>query len=556
MRLLTKVIARIVTRRCFGLKTVKGDSANSERTFMSGVLVLSASTVIVKIIGLAYKIPLISILGADGMGYFNCAYEIFALLCGVSTSGLPIAVSMLIASARERGDGYRAKGIYKTSSALLLTKGVLVWGALALFAAPISRWIGNRDAYFAILAISPALLFSCISGAVRGYFQGCRRMTPTAVSQLLEACGKLIFGVALAALSLSFGMSVPVAAAFGVFGVSLGSLVAAGYLLIKKKTDKQDSLDGIQSGKGSGHCVLDLLRISLPITMSSALIGSTRMIDMAFIMRRLQDIGVSVAQSNRIYGSYTTLALPVFSLVPAFIPPITESLIPRLSAAVETGAVAEQRRAVGNSVRLTVFLAMPASMGIMLYSEDIISILFGGQTEAIAISAPLLSALGVSVLLSCLITTTNAILQSYRHVVLPILSLAVGACVKAVSAYYLIGNVNIGAMGAPLSTLLFNATVLGLNILFVKRAAPEGASVFTQLPKPFFASLAAMVVSYAVYLFVTRVSDSHIVTFGAAFLTAAGAYMLLAYLLGVVGKEDIAIFGHGKNIKQTIKKDV
>ena len=548
MRLLTKVIARNVMRRCFGLKTVKGDNTNSERTFMSGVLVLSASTIIVKIIGLAYKIPLISILGAEGMGYFNSAYEIYALLCGVSTSGLPIAVSMLISSARERGDDRRARGIYKTSYALLLTKGVLVSGALAVFAEPFAKWIGNSDAYLAILAISPALLFSCISGAVRGYFQGHRCMTPTAVSQLLEALGKLIFGVVFAALAIFMGMSVSVAAAFGVLGVSLGSLVAAFFLIVRKRLESGGYSDD-KNAKSSGHYVFELLRISLPITVGSALIGSTRMIDMALIMRRLQDIGVSVAQSNRIYGSYTTLALPIFSLVPAFIPPITESLIPRLSAAVESGAEAEQRRAVSNSVRLTVFLAMPASMGIMLYSKQIISILFSNQQEAIAISAPLLSVLGASVLFSCMITTTNAILQSYRHVLLPILSLALGAVVMAVSEYYLIGNISIGAMGAPISTLLFNITVLGMNIIFVKKAAPRNSGVFRQLPKPFFASVIAMAASYAAYLPMTRVSDSDFVTFGAAFLVAAAVYILLACLMGVVGKEDISIFSHRRNVK-------
>ena len=78
------------------MKTVKRESGDGERTFMSGVLILSFSTVIVKIIGLAYKIPLMSLLGAEGMGYFNTAYEIFALLCGISTSGLPVAIETSI----------------------------------------------------------------------------------------------------------------------------------------------------------------------------------------------------------------------------------------------------------------------------------------------------------------------------------------------------------------------------------------------------------------------------------------------------------------------------
>ena len=510
---------------------------------MSGVLVLSLSTVIVKIIGLAYKIPLLSILGAEGMGYFNSAYEIFALVCCVSTSGLPVAVSMLISASRETGDQRRVRGIYKTSSAYLITKGVLCSGLLACFAEPLARVIGNPDAYLAILAISPALLFSCISGAVRGYFQGCRVMTHTALSQLLEAVGKLLFGIALAALAIAMGLDIPTAAAFGVLGVSLGGLLSATYLLIRKTMENRALAYKKTDHDKLGRHALELIRISLPITISSALVGSTRIIDMALIMRRLQDTGVSAAQSNRIYGSYTTLALPVFMLVPAFIPPITESLIPRLSAAVQSGNKQEQSRAVSNSVRLTVFLACPASMGIALYSEQILSLIFAGETEAIAVSATLLSALGASVLFSCLVTTTTAILQSYRRVVLPIISLAAGAVVKAVSAYLLIADPRVGVMGAPISTLLSNVTVLVLDLIFVSGAASCKLGIIRQLPKPFFASLIAMLASYAVYLPVSDYGGGSALAFLPALAVAVLAYLGLCVLLRVVSKEDIAVFG-------------
>ena len=457
------------------MSTVKSDNMGSERAFMSGVVALTASTVIVKIIGLAYKIPLISILGAEGMGYFNTAYEIFALLCGVSTSGLPIAVSMLVSASRETGDSSRERGVYRTSFALLVTKGLLFSALLMLFADPLSHFLGNTDAYYAILAISPALLFSCVSGAIRGYFQGCRIMSPTAISQLTEAVVKLVFGVAFAAIFISSGASVPIAAAFAVLGVSIGSFLSAVFLLIRKR--KEGVVKNKDKKKPGGY-FFALLRISLPITASSALIGGTRMIDMAMIMKMLPRIGISSARANEIYGSYTTLALPIFLLAPAFIPPITENLIPRLSAAVASGATYEQKRAVQNAIRLTVFIAMPASIGIAMYSRQILSLLFSGQTDAINISAPLLSVLGASVLFSCLITTVTSVLQSYGRVMLPIIALIAGVLVKAISAYMLMGNAEIGILGAPISTLLSNIAALGLDIMFLRVVVGENTGMF------------------------------------------------------------------------------
>lgn len=518
------------------MNTVKPDAVGNERAFMSGVVALTASTVIVKIIGLAYKIPLISILGAEGMGYFNTAYEIFALLCGVSTSGLPVAVSMLVSAARETGDLSKVRGIYKTSFALLITKGLLFSALLILFAKPVSQLLGNTDAYYAILAISPSLLFSCIAGAIRGYFQGCRIMLPTAISQLIEAVGKLVFGVALAAVFMASGASVPISAAFGVLGVSLGSFLSAMFLLVRKKIEWNGKRE---NKKKTGSYFLALLRISLPITATSALIGGTRMIDMALIMRRLTLTGISAARANEIYGSYTTLALPVFLLAPAFIPPITENLIPRLSAAVASGALAEQKRAVSNAMRLTVFIAMPASMGVALYSRQILSLLFSGQTDAVNVSAPLLSVLGASVLFSCLITTTTSVLQSYGRVMLPIISLLVGLAVKAVSAYMLIGDLRFGVLGAPISTLLSNVVILGLDILFLRAVVGGSTGIFSQIPKPFFASLLAMGVSFSVYLPLNEITDGGSFSFLIAFALAIGVYFFLTCVMGVVGSDDL-----------------
>ncbi len=529
------------------MKDQKQYSGGSERTFMSGVLVLTLSTIIVKIIGLAYKIPLLSVLGAEGMGYFNTSYEIFALLCGVSTSGTPVAVSMLVSAARESKSFERARGIYKTASALLLTKGVLFSGLLAIFAQNVARAVGNREAYLAILAISPALLFCCVSGAVRGYFQGCRLMTPTAASQLTEAVGKLLFGVLFAYFGVKAGLGVPLCAALAVLGVSLGELISALYLFVRKQIafSHEGAVKGAERPK-RGY-VLALMRISLPITMCSLLIGSTRMIDMTLMLRRLDAIGLGAAQANKIYGVYTTLALPVYGLVPAFIPPITESLIPRLAAAVECGSRTEQTRAVKGAARLTAFLAVPAAAGVTVYSRDILCVLFAGQKSAVELCAPLLSALGISVFFACMISMTNAVLQSYRKTAFPIISLALGALIKAVFAYALIGNPQIGALGAPYSTLASNIAIFALNCIFLKRVLPRGTGIMYAVWKPLGATAIAMPLSLFARRRLGQVAMSSSLAFMCAFAVALAAYFTLSVMLGVVGKDDIQMFGKSKS---------
>ncbi len=521
-----------------------GDSA-SGNSFMSGVLVLSLSTLIVKIIGLAYKIPMIAYLGAEGMGYFNSAVEIYAMLCVISTAGLPVALSMLISAHRERGAFGEARRIYRVALGVFLVFGAVGSGLMLAFARPLAAAIGNREAFLCIIAIAPALFFVCFSGAVRGYFQGLRRMVPTAVSQLIEALGKLIFGVGFAALALRRGMDIPIVAAWAILGLSFGCALSALYLLLLKVLEKkwEFSRDDLPSCGESN--LRALLRIAIPITLSSAVLSVTRLVDMALIMRRLQSIGVSAAEANRIFGAYTTLAIPVFGLIPSLITPIALALVPQLSAAIEGGKREDQAAVSDRAIRLTVLLSMPAAMGISVYASPILSILFRNEPESVATAAPLLSLLGGSVLFSGLITTTNGILQSYRKTWKPILSMAIGAVVKILFAYALIGIPEIGVMGAPISTFLCDVTVTVLNLKYMSSCVPRSKGTAGRgqtYGKPLLASVVSIAASLSVYAPMERMMGGEALSFLCAASVAVLVYGALALLLRIVTEEDLSAF--------------
>ena len=523
--------------------------------FVSGVLMLSLSTFIVKVIGLAYKIPMMSLLGAEGMGYFNSAYEIYALLCVISTAGLPVALSILISADAEGGRWRRIERIYRTAMTLFGIIGGAGSLFMLLFAERISAFIENTNAAGCIIAIAPALLFVCVASAVRGYFQGLCRMTPTAVSQLIEAMGKLILGVSFARLAIDRGYGIPVASAFAVVGLSLGTLLSAVYLLILKAISNKRLSKEIQDSCGVGELNIlgTLVRIAVPITLSSAVLGVTRVIDMALIMRRLQDIGYTSVGANSVYGAYTTLAVPIFGLVPSLITPISLALVPRLSSAIEKGSAAAQSEVVSSSLRMTVLLSMPASVGVAVYSRPILELLFSSQREAIDTSAPLLSLLGISILFSCVITTANAILQSYRQTSKPIISMALGALVKVVSAYLLIGVPSIGVWGAPISTLLCNITVTAIDVYYICKYVPRIESMVDLYARPLGASLAMMVISFAVFASISYLTEAGAVAFIAALLVAVAAYFVLSLLFGAVRREDILMLPFGEKIALIIE---
>lgn len=528
------------------MKKEKIEESGGKR-FISGVFVLSFSTLIVKVIGLAFKIPMLSILGMEGMGYFNSAYEIYAMLCVVSTAGLPVALSILVSAARAREDVLAIKGIYRSALRIFFIFGALGSAFMILFAKKLAMSIGNDEAYYCIMAIAPALFFICLASAVRGYCQGFEEMKPTAISQLIEAIAKLVLGIIFALAAIRKGYPVPTVAAFAVLGITVGTFLSLCYLMIaRRKVNKKIivSLSGDINTKKEENAKT-LLKIALPITLGSAVISLTRILDMAFIMRRLQDIGISSFRSNEIYGAYTTLALPIFGLIPSLITPVSMALIPELTGFIERKSLKGQIISVERAIRLTTLFAMPASLAVTVFSRQILSLLFKGQNDAIDIAAPLLSLLGASVLFSCLITTTNAILQAYRCVKLPIFSMSVGVAVKAITSYFLLGSRWVGVYGAPIGNLACNVTVVLLNFALMFRYAGNTAMAINlgrSFVKPFFASVISIGGAFASYSLLAEKLFSETAAFCIAVAIAVILYCLLVFLLGIMDREDLKMF--------------
>ena len=176
----------------------KNKIKNSSKLFFSGVLVLTITNLLVKVIGLMFKIPMNHIVGDEGMGYYNSAYTFYTYLYMVSTAGLPTAISIMISDSRANRQIKQVKRIFRLAMLLFIVIGVISTMIMFFGAGIMSSAIGAAPTKYSIMAISPTLLFICVSSALRGYFQGYQQMVPTAVSQFLEAACKLGVGIAFA----------------------------------------------------------------------------------------------------------------------------------------------------------------------------------------------------------------------------------------------------------------------------------------------------------------------------------------------------------------------
>ena len=511
-----------------------------ENKLLSGAVLLTLSTLFVKVLGLVYKIPMLSLLGTEGMGYFNSAYELYTLIVGAATAGLPVALSVLLSGALAKGDLPLAKRIDRTALLLCLLIGLFGSMALVLFARPFCSFIKSPNARLSILAISPTFFFTCLSASYRGYFQGHSNMAPTALSQTAEAFLKLLFGVLFSSFAKSRALSVEVIAASAGAGLSLGSALSCIGLAFAKQYATKNEKGLLPCGEAK-KVLLSLARLSLPITLGVSLSGASRILDMAMILRRLQSIGMDAVSANRIYGSYTTLALSVYGLLPSLVGSICLPLVPLLSAAHAAKDQKMEAKLTRDGFRLIALFAVPGAIGITAFSNEILGLLFSGQRNAIVAAAPLLSCLGISTFLSCMIGGIQSVLHAKKIVLRPLLAVLFGTLLKSVIAYFLIGNPRFAILGAPISTLFCNlvVTLFGMLILSRHSAGEPGAKVF-------FGPLLASIGSVGLFAFVfSRFSETMKASksvFLCGLLVSVALYFGLAILFGCVKPKDFSFF--------------
>ncbi len=454
---------------------------SKRRSFLSGAGILTLSALVVKVIGLFYRIPLLSVLGTEGMGYFNAAYELYALFCVIATAGLPVAMSVLI-SARCAGDSdplsaVHAHRVYRVALGAFLVIGLAGTAVLWGLSAPFAALLGNERSAICMRAIAPTVLLICLSSALRGYFQGHRNMTPTAVSQVVEAAGKLFLGLAFATMAHARGCDLPTTAAWAVMGLTLGTALSLAYLaLAKRLTNRRRPCHAVDAPSPipARRILRDLSATAIPVTAGAGIIASAKCIDLVLIHRRLASLGLSAEAVASLYGCYSTLAVPLFNILPSLSTSVSLSAVPALAAAFAKGKdhASETRRIAVSALRVTLLAALPAALGLAVFAPDILGLLFGSQPDAVETAAPWLSCLALSVPAACLVTVTGGMLQAAGYATRPMVSMTVGVVLKTALSYILLGDSRVGMMGAPLGSLLCDSAIVGCNLIFLSRHAP------------------------------------------------------------------------------------
>lgn len=523
--------------------------------FLQGAAILTMGTILVKLIGALYKIPMNRIIGTEGFGHFNVAYSIFSVLLTVSTAGLPIAVSRMISQANTLGNRRQVQKIFHTSLRIFLIIGVLCSAVMLIFAPQLANWMEDPDAIYAIAVLAPAVLFLCIISSFRGYFQGQQYMTPTAVSQVIEAVVKLVLGLGAVYIVLGLGFGTAEAAGGAIFGVTSGSVLAAVYLLFqyRKKHVRLTAADRNSPVLSTSDTAKQLLKLAVPITIGSTGLQIFNALDTKIILGRLQDaIGLTSKAASSLFGTYSA-AQTFYMLPPALITPLAISIIPTVTAALTLSNFREARRTEESAVRMTALIALPCAAGLAVLASPIQKMAYNYDTETLSVAGPLLAILGVAVIFNCMVSVTNAILQAHGKVTIPIYTTLVGGLVNIITDYVLIGMDAIGIYGAAIATIAYCAVIMFLNIAAMHKCMELPPRILQQFVKPMVATAVMAAGAYFSYEAVQRVVASTTVAVLASIIIACIIYGVLVYVMKIITWYDCQLLPKGDLIARILR---
>lgn len=587
-----------------------------QNTFFGGAAILAVGILVVKLIGMFYKIPLVNIIGAQGNSDFSNAYNIYAVLLTISTAGLPVAVSKLVSEANALNRQNQVRSIFRTSMVLFLALGLLSFLLMYFRADWLAEMMHDTKAAAGIKALAPAVVCVGCLAAFRGYTQGHQDMVPTSVSQIIEAMCKLVVGLALAWWLIKAGQPDYIAAAGAITGVTVGTVVALAYMLIRytlrrsrergRADDRPDSMGGIMA---------DILRIAVPITLSASMVGIVTVIDSSLVQGQLQrallekpacwelyrefidfaplqaaldswkaalpegqgatialltqqaEQGIAGAQqlrellesvSRTLYGNYSG-ALNIYNLPTSLMAAITASVIPAVSGALARRDRRGAGKITGSALRITALLAFPMGVGLFVMGTPIMQLLYPALSAQLA--GPLLSTLGLATVFVCMMLVCNSVLQAHGFVNLPVLVMLLGGGLKIVTNYHVVVQPGIGIYGAPMGNILCFGLCLALDLVVIARVIPKRPAYLPIFIKPLLASLAMGGAAWAVNGLLTRLLShgGELSRMGCAltvFLSIGVAmvvYMVLVVALRIISRDDLALMPKGDKIARLLR---
>lgn len=521
---------------------------------------LMMATLISRVIGLLYRSPLNAIIGNVGLGYYGYANNVYVILLLISSYSIPMAVSKVISERLALKQYRNAQKVFYGA----LIYAASVGGAAALIAFFWGRYLlptNQQEALLALRMLAPTIFLSAILGVMRGFFQAHSTMMPTSISQVLEQIANAIVSVGAAWLLIkSFGRDEKTRAIYGAAGGTLGTGagVLAGLLFMcfvyyvnRKVLKRQIANDRHTQEESLGNVMKIIFLMVTPIIFNTFVYNASGYLDSKIFSDILNMKKVAAETVSSQWGEYSNSYLTLINIPLALSSATSSAMMPEIASRYITGHYKKANKKINEGIQLTMFLCIPAAVGLAVLAFPIVGILFPKSTK---LSGILLMTGSVTVVFSALSTITNGVLQAIGQAKLPLrnsaISLVLNVITVAVCSYLF---PQIGVFSVLLASLVFAVCMCVLNALSLRKYLGHKNDFVNGYGKPFLAAAGMGVTAWAVYYGLHLFLPVRILCLGVAMVCAMIVYLVLYVMITKTTQEQMRKFPMGNYIVKALR---
>lgn len=536
------------------VKTKKGTS------FMKNVAILMCSHLLIKFLGLIYKLVITNMegFGDTGVGYYSAGYQIYSLLLTLSSIGIPSVISKLVSERLATGDKAGAQRIFKIALKFFSMLGLIFSFGLFFGADFIATTVLNvPDTAYVMRILAPAIVFVSISAVMRGYFAGQQNMKPTSVSQTLEQFLNCVLSITF--VYACIGKDAYIMAAAGNLSTTMAIIITFVYLIMYYKKNKivpEADQRSSERRKTNKELLKTILIISIPITLSSIISVISSVIDTTTVSNCIQfayrDAGMTKEQLEALAMSQTGILSKIDTLVSfplAINAAFSTALVPAISESIARKEYKLASKRLSFSVFVSILIIFPCAMGFMVLASPILKMIYPTASEG----ALIFQISSISMVFTALNQTINGGLYGLNLPRVPVAALGIGVIAKTILNIVLVSNPSIGIVGASIGSVVCQILAFSLCFKVLNMKLKVKFDLKKNVLKPAIATLIMGVLVYGTYHLLHIVMGNLLSTL-VAIIIGVIAYGVSILVLRVLSKEDIMMIPFGTKIYRLLVK--
>lgn len=534
---------------------MSGDKKSAVRSLAVHGGILAITSLLVRLIGFFYRIPMFNKLGAEGVGYYNGAYQIYAYILVISSYGLPSALAKIVSQKHAQKRYREAHDVFKSALVLGLLIGLITSAGMYFGAGLLAKLIKQEGSFHSFQALAPSLFMFSVLAVFRGYFQGHNTMVPTAVSQIVEQ----VFNAAFSLLFVTWwmGESVAMGAAGGTLGTAFGIgaglvVVVAIYWVARPTFNRRVARDRASTER---YSLLKGWRViygtALPILIGASVYNLSNLIDALLFQRGLQSHGHDAVWAAEMYGtmgSYMLLLTLPISIASA----LAAASIPSITASVAKKEEDVVRRKATLAFKTVLIVSIPAAFGLAMMAGPILHMIY--RSGDLPLMGRLMGIGAMSVVFFSISGIITGILQGLGKLYVPIRNALVGILFKVVAYGLFIYVLDTGIYGAVIINVIFGAVVALLNLIALQKHLRLKWAFWQDLGAPIVASLLMGIMAVITFTVLMSITG-HLTLATLVGITVGGvSYVFLLIGFGGVDEEGLRALPLGHKIVKLSKK--